>query len=462
VPWVDDANVSLVTDLYELTMAASYHAHGMDEGATFDLSIRRLPAARRFLVACGLEQALEQLERFSFDDASLRYLATLGLFDDSFLDRLRELRFRGEVWAVPEGEVVFPEEPLLRVTGTLVEAQLVETMLLNTVSFQTMVASKAARVAIACAGREFVDFSPRRDHGADAALKGARAAYVGGAVGTSMVLAGREFGIPLSGTMAHAYVMRFDEEIDAYRTFARDFGERSMLLIDTYDTLEGARLVVEVARELAAEGIRIGGVRLDSGDLVTLSRRVRRTLDEGGFPELRIFASGDLDEHEICRLAEEHAPIDAFGVGTQLGTSADAPSLGAVYKLAEAADVPRMKLAMGKHTYPGRKQVARVRTGGVVAHDVIGLDGEDLPGTPLLERVMAGGARLAPSPPLPAVRDRCRAAVAELPARLRRLDGGDLEPFEVRRSPALDALVTRVRAAHGAPPLPPAGAGSAA
>lgn len=456
MPWVDDASVSLVTDLYELTMAASYHAHGMDEDATFDLSIRRLPGTRRFLVACGLEQALAQLEAFRFDDASLRYLDSLGLFEASFLDRLRELRFRGEVWAVPEGEAVFPEEPLLRVSGSLVEAQLVETMLLNTVAFQTMVASKAARVALACRGRDFVDFSPRRDHGADAALKGARAAYVGGAAGTSMVLAGREFGIPLSGTMAHAYVMRFDDEVDAFRTFARDFGERAVLLVDTYDTVRGARRVVEVARELAAEGRRIGGVRLDSGDLVTLSRLVRRTLDEGGFPDLRIVASGDLDEHEICRLLEEDAPIDAFGVGTQLGTSADAPSLGAVYKLAEAADVPRMKLAMGKHTYPGRKQVGRVRSGGVLSHDVIGLEGEALPGTPLLERVLRGGQRVGPPPPLPEVRDRCRATLASLPGRLRRLDGADLEPYEVRRSAGLDALVEQVRAAHGAP------AGSAA
>ena len=443
--WVDDDNASLLTDLYELTMAASYHAHGLDQPATFDLFIRRLPRSRRFLVACGLEQALDYLERLRFDDDDLRYLDSLGMFDASFLDRLRGLRFTGEVWAVPEGEPVFADEPLLRITAPLIEAQVVETFLLNGIAHQTMVASKAARVAIACGDRRFVDFSPRRDHGADAALKGARAAYVGGASGTSLVLAGRAYGVPLSGTMAHAYIMRIEDEVEAFRTYARDFPGNTVLLIDTYDTLEGARRAVAVGKELQPEGIAVQAVRLDSGDLGALAHQVREILDGGGFPEIEIFASGDLDEHRIANLIEDAAPIDGFGVGTQLGTSADAPNLGAVYKLAEDADGPKIKLASGKVTLPGRKQVRRRRSRNELCGDVIALHDEDAPGDPLLERVMVDGAREAASPSLADVRDRCRAGVASLPERLRRLDGADLEPYEVVHSPGLEALVDRLR-----------------
>lgn len=308
MPWVDDANAALLTDLYELTMAASYHSQGFDESATFDLFVRRLPDTRNFLVACGLDEALTYLERLHFDDAALRYLGSLGLFEASFLDRLRELRFTGEVWAVPEGEVAFAGEPLLRVTAPIIEAQIVETFLLNCVGYQTMVASKAARVALACGERRFVDFSPRRDHAADAALKAGKAAYVAGAASTSCVLAGKVYGIPVSGTMAHSYVMRFDDELDAFRAFARDFPGNAVLLIDTYDTEEAARKVVALSKELRADGLSVAAVRLDSGDLRALSTSVRKILDEGGCGEVRIFASGDLDEYRIADLLAQGAP----------------------------------------------------------------------------------------------------------------------------------------------------------
>jgi len=448
MPWVDDSNSALFTDLYELTMAASYHSQGFDELATFDLFVRSLPPERNFLVACGLEHALDYLERFRFDDAALRYLTSLDMFGDDFLDRLRALRFTGEVWAVPEGEVAFPEEPLIRVTAPIVEAQMVETFLLNCVGYQTMVASKAARVAIACRDHQFVDFSPRRDHGADAALKAARAAYVGGAVGTSLVLGGQVYGIPVSGTMAHSYVMRFDREEDAFRAFARDFPQSAILLIDTYDTEEAARKVLTVASELAREGVTITGVRLDSGDLADLSLSVRKILDEGGCSDVRIFASGDLDEYRIAELLEHGAPIDAFGVGTQLGTSGDAPWLGVVYKLAEAA-TPRIKLSIGKVTLPGRKQVHRVRSGGRLDHDVIALEGEEVDGQPLLEHVMQDGVRTASSPPLRDLQERCRTAVAELPEPLRSIRPAP-EPYRVERSVQLSALLDRLAHEHRA------------
>lgn len=443
--WVDDANAALVTDLYELTMAAAYHSHGMEGEATFELFVRRLPERRNFLVACGLEQALDYLETLRFDDGALAYLRTLGMFDEGFLERLRELRFTGDVWAVPEGEVVFAGEPLLSVTAPLIEAQLVETFLLTTVLFQTMVASKAARVALACGpDRSFVDFSGRRDHGPDAALKAARAAFVGGASATSNVLAGRLFGIPVSGTMAHAYVMAFPSEIDAFRCFARAFPKHAVLLIDTYDTEAGARKVVEVGRELAAEGVRLQGVRIDSGDLGELATRVRAILDDGGLPDVRVVASGDLDEYRISELVARGVPIDGFGVGTRLGTSADEPSLGGVYKLVEDASGPKMKRSAGKVTLPGRKQVFRViGPDGRMSHDVLALRDEEVDGRPLLRRVMRDGV-VVERVPLDVARARAADAVAALPDELRALDRR--VPFPVGRSPRLDAVVAGIEA----------------
>jgi nicotinate phosphoribosyltransferase len=447
MPWVDDGNVALYTDLYELTMAAGYHAEALDQDVTFDLFVRRLPERRGFLVACGIEDALEYLEGLRFSPAALDYLRTLDLFDESFLDRLGALTFSGEVWAVPEGEVVFGNEPILRVTGPLIEAQIVETFLINAVVFQTMVASKAARVAIACGDRRFVDFAARRVHGVDAGLKAARASYVGGAAATSLVVAGQVYGLPVSGTMAHSYVMAHEREIDAFRAYVRQFPQHAILLIDTYDTVEGARRAAQVAHELEAEGCRLQAVRLDSGDIPALAREVRAILDEAGLEEVELIASGDLDEYKILEMVAAGTPIDSFGVGTQMGTSADAPSLGGVYKLVEDERGPKIKLAEEKVTLPGRKQVWRFDD-----HDVVGLAGEDgdevAGGRPLLEPVMRAGRRLRPAPPLAEARERRAAAVAALPRGVCVLAGRPAA-YPVRRTAALDALVERARAAVG-------------
>ena len=438
---------ALVTDLYELTMAAAYRADGLEHEATFELFVRTLPRERRFLVAAGLDDALEGLEAWRFDAGDVAYLDGLGTFPPGFVDRLADLRFTGEVWGVPEGEAVFDGEPLVRVTAPLVEAQIVETWLLNRVASQTMLASKAARVALACGDRSFVDFSARRDHGVDAAMAAARGAWICGAVGTSLVAAGRRFGIPLSGTMAHSFVMSYDDERDAFRAYVRSFPRSAVLLIDTYDTVEGARRAAEVAHEVAADGVAIDGVRLDSGDLGALAREVRRVLDDAGLPGVRILASGDLDEHRVAALIAGGAPIDAFGVGTQLGTSGDAPSLGAVYKLVEDADGPKMKLASGKVTLPGRKQVWRCDD-----HDVLSLHDEDVPGgRPLLTRVMAGGRRTGVEP-LDRIRARATATIAGLPPALRSLDPAPGPVWPVEVSPGLDRLAARVQAGLGSTP----------
>lgn len=443
-----EADAALFTDLYELTMAGSYHALGMVGPATFDLYAHRLPARRGYLVAGGLETALDHLEGLRFDTAALEYLRSLDLFGEGFLRHLGKLRFTGDVWAVPEGEVVFPDEPLLRVTAPLIEAQIVETFLLNCVGFQTMIATKAARVATACADRSFVDFSPRRDHGTDAAMKTARAAFVGGASGTSLVLAGREFGLDLSGTMAHSYIMRFSDEREALLSFARAYPGAAVLLLDTYDTETAARTVAAMAPQLREEGIVPRAVRLDSGDLTALSRSVRTILDAGGLDDVRIFASGDLDEYRIAELVAASAPIDAFGIGTQLGTSGDAPSLDVVYKLVEDPTGPKVKVAPGKTTLPGRKQIHRVREGGRYVHDVLALAEETgLAGTPVLEQVLRGGRRTRSPEPLAVARDRCAAAREALPPHLRAIDAGE-PAYEVRRSPALERLTRRLRAEH--------------
>lgn len=448
--WVDDNSVALFVDLYELTMAASYHAHDLEGPATFDLVVRSLPQRRGYLAACGLDPALAYLESLHFDSSALEYLGSLELFTDSFLERLAGLRFTGEVWAIPEGELVFPNEPLVRVTAPIVEAQIVETFLLNCLGYQTMIATKATRVATACAGRAFVDFSPRRDHGTDAAMKTARASAIGGAAGTSLVLAGRAYGLELSGTMAHSYVMRFASETDAFLTFARDFPGRSIFLIDTFDTDEAARSLAAMADRLRVEDLVPQAVRLDSGDLAALSRSVRRILDDGGLRDVRIFASGDLDEYRIAGLLAAKAPIDAFGVGTQLGTSGDAPHLGVVYKLAEDPTGPKIKLSADKITLPGRKQVHRVAgDGGRILHDVLDLeDAEPPPGSrAVLEPVMRDGRRIAPPDPIDTLRERCRAALDTLPPRLRALEPTG-PPYEVRVGPALDALARKLIEEH--------------
>lgn len=456
---------ALTTDQYELTMAASYLSQSMNKTATFDLFVRRLPAQRRFLVAAGIADALVYLEQLRFTESDLAFLRGLGNFGEEFLDYLADFRFTGDVWSIPEGEVCFPGEPLMRVQAPLIEAQIIETALLTTIGHPTLVASKAARVAIAAQGRDFVDFAARRTHGPEAALRSARAAYVAGAAATSNVYAGKQYGIPLSGTMAHSYVMAFEDERDAFRSFARDFPRAAVLLIDTYDTVEGARRAVEVAHELRSEGIALQGVRIDSGDLAQLSHQVREVLDEGGCEDVHIIVSGDLNEYRITELLAAGAPIDSFGVGTEMGVSADAPALSAVYKLVKYDGRPVLKLSTGKESLPGRKQLWREYATGpdgdqVLVADTVGLEDETgIPGRLLLEQVMAkgtitsdctwassAGSQLGvPATTLADARERCARGLASLPAQLRSLDDTDA-PSPVKTSPALDALVKHASA----------------
>ncbi len=455
--FVTPDTLGLLVDLYELVMADSYLREGLNDRATFDLFVRSLPPHRSFLVSAGLETALAYLESVRFTDEAIAYLRGLGLFSDAFLDYLRTFRFTGDVWAVPEGEVVFPLEPLVEVTAPRIEAQLVETFLLNTVNFQVMIASKAARVVLAAGGRAVVDFSPRRDHGADAAVKAARASYLAGCAGTSNVLAGMLYGIPVYGTMAHSYVMSFPDELAAFRAFARDFPHNAILLIDTYDTLQGARHAVEVAREMAARGHRLRGVRIDSYEsldqLAEISRRVRAILDEAGLADVQIVLSGDLDEYKVAEALDRGAAAQAFGVGTRMGTSEDAPSMGGVYKLVEDAAGPKIKLSAGKATLPGRKQVWRVRTADGALRDTIARRDEPPPpgAEPLLVPVMSAG-RVVATDSLARMRERCAAALRALPPALRDLQGAPPPPVSL--SPALEALQAQMFQAAARPSDP--------
>lgn len=435
---------ALSTDLYELTMAAGYVAHGVRGQATFELFVRALPPTRSFLVAAGVEQALDHLETVQFTPEEIDYLRAVPALAGAsaeFFDRyLPEFRFSGEVWAMREGTPVFGEEPILTVTAPVPEAQIVETALLAIVGFQTLIASKAVRVVEAARGRRVIEFGGRRAHGPEAAMYAARAAYLGGCDGTSNLDAGRAFGIPVSGTMAHAWVMAHGDELEAFRRYAALYGERAVLLLDTYDTVNAARRVV-------ASGLRPAAVRLDSGDIVALSRDVRRVLDAGGLGETQIFVSGDLDEHRIAALLAADAPVDGFGVGTALSTSNDAPALGIIYKLAEIERdgqwMPAVKTSAGKATLPGCKQVWRVTDAGRAVRDVVGI--RDEPGPPgggaLLRRVMGQGRRIDRAESLERLRAGCREAVAALPAGVRRLHGAERYPVSV--SPMLSALHPR-------------------
>ncbi|HLT47578.1 MAG TPA: nicotinate phosphoribosyltransferase [Rubricoccaceae bacterium] len=445
-PWITDERAALVTDLYQLTMLQAYRREGLDADATFDLFVRRLPPSRSYLVACGLDDTLRYLEAVRFTDDALDYLGTLGLFDAAFLDGLRGFRFTGTVRAVPEGTVVFANEPILEVTAPIAEAQLVETFLLNQVTFQTAIASKAARVVRAARGRPVAEFGMRRAHGTDAALKGARATWIAGCASTSDVEAGRVYGIPVSGTMAHSYIEAHDGEADAFRAFAALYPE-TVLLVDTYDTLRGVERVIALARELG-DAFAVRTLRLDSGDLAALAKAARRMLDEAGLTGVGLFASSSLDEYAITELIEAGAPIDGFGVGTRLATSSDAPALDSVYKLAAYAGQPRMKLAEGKTTLPGAKQVWR-RTGpdGRFSGDVIGTADEALEGTPLLVEVMRDGRRTdAGRDDLAAIRARAADQLARLPERLHALEPAE-PPYPVEVSARLGALRDEVQAA---------------
>lgn len=428
---------ALVTDLYELKMAASYLRRGMTAPATFSLFVRDLPEGWGFLVACGLESCLEFLESFRFADEDLDYLrADLG-YPDETIEAFARLRFTGDVRAIPEGRVLFAHEPLLEVTAPLPEAQLVETYLLNQITYQTAVASKAARCRLVSPGASLVDFSLRRVHGREAGIGVARATTIAGFDATSNVEAARRLGIPAAGTMAHSYVEAFPSEISAFRAFAEDFPGSVVLLVDTYDTGHGVQNAIEVARDLG--GNRITAIRLDSGDMGQLAKDARAALDDAGLTEVQIFASGGLDEHAIARLTEAGAPIDAFGVGTKVGVAEDAPALDSVYKLVQYEGRPVAKLSTDKRTLPGPKQVWR-RPG--MGGDLIGLASESPPADeqPMLQDVMKGGARMREAPLDEAI-ERCSAELAALPPGLRGLTP---DAYAVEISPALARLSEEV------------------
>lgn len=440
---MNPSNSVLLTDLYQLTMLQTYHAQGMEDTAVFEMFVRRLPEQRGFLVAAGLEQALDYLENLHFTAEELAWLTKTGRFSNDFIDYLARLRFTGEVHALPEGTLLFPNEPILRVVAPLPQAQLVESRLINLIQFQTLIASKAARCVLAAGDKMLVDFGLRRAHGAEAGLLAARATYLAGFAGTAAVLAGMEFGIPVFGTMAHSLIQAHDREEQAFEHFALAQPNNVVLLIDTYDVEQAAHRVVQLGHRLKAQGITIQGVRLDSGDLAAYARQVRNILDVGGLPEVTIFCSGDLDEYRIQALLEQQAPIDGFGVGTRLDISTDAPFLDCVYKLQEYAGIPRRKRSSGKATWPGRKQVYRYTQDGLLAGDWIELENHAKPlGEPLLQRVMYEGRRCQAVPPLEILRDQVKSQLAKLPSALRA--NGTAPPYPVHIAPALQKLAVQL------------------
>jgi nicotinate phosphoribosyltransferase len=436
-PWVTDRNAALLTDLYELTMLQAYWSERLFDEAVFSLFVRRLPDRRNYLLACGLEDVLRYLEKLRFDAPGLRYLSTLPGFTEPFLQWLGQLRFTGTVFAVPEGTPVFAAEPILEVVAPLPEAQIVETFVMNQIHLQTVLASKAARLVAAAAGRPIVDFGLRRMHGTDAGLKAARAFSIAGVSATSNVLAGQIYGIPLSGTMAHSYVQAHENEAEAFRSFARLYPE-TILLVDTYDTIAGVERVVALARELG-EGFRVRGIRLDSGDLARLAFQARAILDGAGLTSVQIFASGGLSEGAIADLLARGAPIDAFGVGTEMGVSRDEPALDIAYKLTAYGGAGRLKLSPGKEILPGRKQVFRLDEGGRAVGDTIARAEERLPGRPLLEKVMENGKRLpAGRRGLARARRRAEEQIAKLPEAVQGIVPAE-PPYAVATSMELEA-----------------------
>jgi len=437
---------ALLTDLYQLTMAQAYFELGMKDDAVFELFVRRLPATRRFLLAAGLEQALEYIAGLKFTADDIAFLATLGRFRADFLDYLGSVRFTGAVHAMPEGSPFFADEPIVRVSAPILEAQLLESRLLNIVHFQTLIASKAARCVSAARGKPLIDFGMRRAHEANAAVFAARAAYLAGFDATATVEAGRRFGIPLSGTLAHSFIEACDGEEQAFRSFVLSSPEPTTLLIDTYDSARALQRVIALARELAQSGSEhgIGAIRIDSGDLAAQARTVRIALDAQDCREIRIVLSGSLDEHLIERLMSSNVPVDAFGVGTALGVSADAPALDMVYKLQEYAGRARRKRSPGKATWPGVKQVFRERAAsGEYLCDRVARADERPRGEPLLIEVMRNGRRSVPSSALRAVREHCVTAMRALPAQLREL-GTAVTPYPVSISDTLRAMAAGI------------------
>jgi nicotinate phosphoribosyltransferase len=440
---MNPANSALLTDLYQLTMMQGYHDAGMEDIAVFEFFVRKLRPGRGFLVAAGLEQSLEFLEDLHFSSGDLTWLESTGRFSKEFLDSLATLRFTGDVHAMPEGTIFFPNEPILRVTAPIAQAQLVETRLINLLHFQSLIASKAARMALMAPDKLLVDFGLRRAHGAEAGLLAARASYIAGFSGTATVQAGMLFGIPLFGTMAHSFVQAHDDEAQAFEHFAHAQPDNVVLLIDTYDTEEAARKVVALSAKLEREGIRIKGVRIDSGNLADHAHQVRQILDAGGLNHVTIFASGDLDEFALRDMLSSGAPVDGFGIGTRMDTSSDVPYFDCAYKLEEYAGKARRKRSEGKQTWPGRKQVYRsYDADGRMASDVVTVEGDHRLGEPLIKPMMHGGRRLEEGATLADIRSHAAANLARLPEPLRKLQ----EPcaYQVEISGALHELAEQV------------------
>ena len=441
-----DGQLGLFTDLYELTMAQAYFAQGMHQAATFSLTVRNYPPHRGYLVSAGLEDVLDFLSRMHFDGAAVDYLRSTGMFTSDFLSFLKDVSFTGSVRAIPEGRLFFAAEPLLEITAPIIEAQLVETYVINQMNLQTSLATKAARCVWAARGQGIADFASRRTHGSDAAMKMARASFIAGFASTSNVLAASHYGIPPAGTMAHSFISCFPTELDAFRAYARSFPERTVLLLDTYDTVAGAWNAVAVAKELEADGFKLSGVRLDSGDYADLSRKVRGVLDREGLDYVRILVSGGLDEYELETLVGAGAPIDLFGVGTKAGVSADAPWSDMVYKIVCFDGRPVMKLSEGKMSLPGTKQVFRRRgPDGMLSGDVIGLDIESGPisSEALLEEVMMDGTPTSPFSTLSELRDRFSEEFALLDSRFK--DHHRPPHYTVSISPRLQRMTAEVR-----------------
>ncbi len=440
---MEPASSALLTDLYQLNMIQAYLESGQTDTAVFEFFVRKLPAQRSFLIAAGLEQALEFLENLRFSVDELDWLKKSGRFSDNLIEYLADFRFSGDVHAMPEGTVFFANEPIVRITAPLPQAQLIETRLINVLHYQSLIASKAARMVLLAPGKLLVDFGLRRAHGAEAGLLAARASYIAGFAGTATMLAEKLFGIPVYGTMAHSFVQSFDSESAAFEAFARARPSNLVLLIDTYDTVAAARRVVALAPRLQALGIKIHGVRLDSGDLVALSKCVRRVLDEGGLKDTTIFASGGIEEVTLAAFAREGAPIDGIGIGTSLATSSDAPALDCAYKLQEYAGLPRRKRSTGKATWPGRKQVwRRYGPDGRMTSDMLSTEDDQHDGKPLIRPVVMGGRRMGPQPSLGDIRAHARQELERLPAGLETI--APPTPYVVQVAPCLERLAAAV------------------
>jgi nicotinate phosphoribosyltransferase len=451
--WCHPEDTALLTDLYHLTTAQSFHAEGMNDVAVFELYFRSLPDKRNYLVVCGVEEVLDYLESLCFTDEAINHLASLAQFTPKFLDWLAGLKFTGDVNAMPEGTIAFGGEPILQVVAPLIEGQLIKSFLVNIMHYQTLVASKASRVVCAAGGRSVIDFGMRHTHGPAAAMLAAKAGYLSGIEATSNVLAGKLYGIPVAGTMAHSYVQSHDDERAAFREFVRLYPETT-LLVDTYDTLEGVRRVVELAKTMGPD-FQVRAVRLDSGDLVNLAEEARKILDEAGLTGVGIVASGNLDEYGIARIMAAGAPVDAFGVGTRLGVSQDAPYLDSAYKLVEYRGEGRVKFRDRAATLPWRKQVFRQEEGGMFARDVIGRFDEEIPGTPLLQTVMRGGRRTEEGGlDLQRARARARQQLEALPRHLLNLAKVE-PPFEIVPSPFISRERERLAGQFSWAPEPP-------